>query len=64
MNGAELAKKMMQHNKALKVLYMSAYPDGVVFTKHNVNVEDAFFIGKPFAVEAFIVKVRKVLDSR
>ncbi len=64
MNGAELAKKMMQHNKALKVLYMSAYPDGEVFARHNVNVEDAFFIGKPFAVEAFIIKVRQVLDSR
>jgi CheY-like chemotaxis protein len=64
MNGAELAKKMQHGNRTLKVLYMSAYPDGVVFSKHNVNVEDAFFIGKPFAVEAFIVKVRQVLDSR
>jgi two-component system, cell cycle sensor histidine kinase and response regulator CckA len=64
MNGAELAKKMLQRNKSLKVLYMSAYPDGVVFSKHNVNVQDAYFIGKPFGVEAFVVKVRQVLDSR
>jgi len=64
LSGAELAKKVLKRRKGIKVLYTSAYPDGIIFSQHDVDVTSAFFIGKPFTIEEIAKKVRQVLDSR
>ncbi len=64
MNGAELATKVQKKTPQMKVLYMSAYPKADLFKQHHVNVEKAFFIGKPFSIEEIAAKLREVLGKR
>ena len=64
MSGAELAIKLHKRIPGIKVLFMSAYPKADVFKEHHVDVDQAFFIAKPFSVEEISVKVREVLDKR
>lgn len=64
LSGAELAKQVVKRRKGIKVLYTSAYPDGIIFSQHDVDVTSAYFIGKPFTIEEIAKKVRQVLDSR
>jgi len=63
LSGAELAKQVQKRRKEVRVLYTSAYPDGVIFEQHNVDLDHAYFIGKPYSIEAMAKKIRQVLDA-
>jgi signal transduction histidine kinase len=62
MSGPEVAEKLSGVRPAVKVLYMSGYPDHPVFSKGGVDTERCF-LQKPFTPNALAQKVREVLDS-
>ena len=62
MSGRELAARMGMIHPETKVLYMSGYTaDAVV--RHGVLNAGLAFLQKPFTANAFLCKVREVLDS-
>ena len=62
MGGPELAKRLVDGQPNIKVLYMSGYTDrGVVH--HGVLDPDASFLQKPVAMEVVVRRVREVLDA-
>ncbi len=62
MSGPEVAEKLLVVRPAMKVLYMSGYPDHPVFSQGKVKTDTAF-LQKPFAPNQLVQKVREVLDS-
>jgi PAS domain S-box-containing protein len=63
MSGFLLAKKLRGQYPHIRVLYMSGYTDQVLADRGDLKEDDPF-IRKPFGSEAFLSKVREVLDSR
>ena len=62
MGGPELAKRLVDIQPSIKVLYMSGYTDrGVVH--HGVLDPGASFLQKPVAMEVVARRVREVLDA-
>jgi signal transduction histidine kinase len=62
MGGPELAKRLVDVQPNIKVLYMSGYTDrGVVH--HGVLDPEASFLQKPVAMEVVARRVREVLDA-
>ncbi|MCB0168488.1 MAG: response regulator [Anaerolineae bacterium] len=61
MNGYELAKQLKQCYSALKVLYISGYPDDIL-DEHNVTTEGLALLEKPFSADTLARKVRELLD--
>ncbi|MGA7105353.1 MAG: ATP-binding protein [Candidatus Deferrimicrobiaceae bacterium] len=61
MGGQELAKQIGSMKPGMKVLYISGYSSNAI-TLHGVLKEGTFFLSKPFTREAFLRKVRTVLD--
>lgn len=61
MNGYELAKQLKQCYPALKVLYISGYPDDVL-DEHNISSERLALLEKPFSADTLARKVRELLD--
>jgi two-component system cell cycle sensor histidine kinase/response regulator CckA len=62
MGGPELARRLVDVQPNIKVLYMSGYTDrGVVH--HGVLDPDASFLQKPVAMEVVARRVREVLDA-
>ncbi|HKW58079.1 MAG TPA: ATP-binding protein [Candidatus Acidoferrum sp.] len=58
--GPELARRMREQRRGVKVLYVSGYLE---FNKGNSEfVEDGFFLQKPFSREALVRKVDEVLS--
>lgn len=62
MNGPDLAARLAEDRKNLKVLYMSGYSNHPV-VQESVLKSGASFIAKPFAPEALLQKVREVFDT-
>ena len=61
--GPELATRLAPLHPRLRVLYVSGYADDDVL-RHGVREGLTAFLQKPFSMEALVVKVREVLDSR
>jgi PAS domain S-box-containing protein len=62
MGGRELAARLAEARRGLRVLYVSGYNDEAV-ARHGVLDPGAGFIGKPFTPDAFAEKVRSILDG-
>jgi CheY-like chemotaxis protein len=62
MSGRELARRLIERDGSLRVIYMSGYTDDVI-AYHGELGRDADFLRKPFAPEALARKVRAVLDG-
>jgi PAS domain S-box-containing protein len=61
MSGGELVERLQQTHPTLRVLYISGYNDDAI-VRHGVSHANSAFLQKPFAYEAFVAKVRDVLD--
>jgi len=62
MNGRDLAKKLLELNPHLKILFMSGYTANVI-AHHGVLDEGVNFISKPFSVQDLATKVREALEK-
>jgi signal transduction histidine kinase len=62
MNGRELADRVKQSGRDLKVLFVSGYTDNVII-HHGVLDTEAAFLQKPLTPESLAHKVRAVLDA-
>lgn len=60
--GRALAETLRQSRPAIRVLYMSGYPDDEVL-RRGVQQERVAFLEKPFTQVALATKVREVLDA-
>ena len=61
MSGGELVERLLPAHPKLRVLYISGYNDDAI-VRHGVSHSDSAFLQKPFSYEAFVAKVRDVLD--
>jgi signal transduction histidine kinase/CheY-like chemotaxis protein len=61
MNGRQLADRLVAGRPALRVIYMSGYPEEVI-SQHGVLNPGTAFIEKPFYSAKLLEKVRAVLD--
>ncbi len=62
LNGRELARQAVPIRPSMKVLYVSGYPDETLVTA-GVARSKVPFLQKPFASDALLFSVRKVLDG-
>ena len=62
MSGRELANRLQERDRKVRVVFMSGYTDDVI-AYHGDLGPDATFVQKPFAPEAIARKVREVLDA-
>jgi CheY-like chemotaxis protein len=62
MGGRELVQQMHARGHAVRVLFMSGYTDDEVMRRGLLEPGCAF-LPKPFGLDAFIGKVREVLDA-
>jgi len=62
MNGRELYERIRAVCPAVRVVYMSGYPDEVIADR-GVLIEGVRFIQKPFSQEQLAGKVREALDQ-
>ncbi|HSC45844.1 MAG TPA: ATP-binding protein [Candidatus Acidoferrum sp.] len=61
-SGTDLAKRLAEKKRGLKVLFMSGYiGDAIVRT--GISEKDVAFLQKPFAPITLVKKVREVLDG-
>jgi len=63
MNGMLLYYQLQTFRPGIKVIYISGYTANVL-TVDDKNDEEINFIQKPFSIDDFILKIRKVLDSQ
>ncbi|HUK62071.1 MAG TPA: ATP-binding protein, partial [Dongiaceae bacterium] len=62
MDGGELVHHLTRARPGLRVLYISGYSDDAL-VRQGVSEADCAFLQKPFTCEAFVAKVREVLDA-
>ena len=62
MSGATLAEKLSTLRPAMKVLFMSGYPDDKI-VHHGVLAQGKVLLQKPFSRESLLNKVRELLNS-
>jgi len=62
MSGRELVQRISEVQPLIKVLFMSGYTNDAI-VNHGILEGGAWFIQKPFALEALARRVREVLDS-
>lgn len=63
LNGTELAEKAREQSPALKVLYMSGFPSGVIADKSGADL-DAPLISKPYSRQKLATALDELLASR
>lgn len=63
MNGQELADKIQEKIKSIKVIYCSGYTDNAVVT-NGVLDNNLNFLGKPYTVDSLARKIRLVIDAK
>jgi CheY-like chemotaxis protein len=61
-SGPELAKRVLEAQPEVKVLYMSGYP-GEFIARHGVSDAGRGYLQKPFSREQLVLKTREVLDD-
>ncbi|HWB87314.1 MAG TPA: ATP-binding protein [Bryobacteraceae bacterium] len=61
-SGKDLAQRLCNRRKELKVLYMSGYTDNAVLNS-GILSKDVAFLQKPFTPAALTQKIREVLDT-
>lgn len=61
MSGRELADRLKQSKPSLRVLFMSGYAANAI-VEHGVLEAGLDFIAKPFAIDAFGIKVDEILS--
>lgn len=61
MNGPELALRLQTLRPEMRVLFISAYDDGLLKQSFGLH-PTAAFLAKPFGVERLLQKVRSVLE--
>ena len=62
MTGRELAQRLLQRRRDVRVLYTSGYTDDAI-VHHGVIEQGVPFIQKPFTPVDLVCKVREVLDA-
>jgi CheY-like chemotaxis protein len=62
MNGLEVAKYLAADRPSIKILYMSGYPETVVFEQERLS-PGRYFLRKPFLAPTLARKVRQVLND-
>jgi CheY-like chemotaxis protein len=63
MSGLEVAKCLAVERPLIKVLYMSGYPETVVFADERMS-PGRYFLRKPFLAPTLARKVREALDDQ
>ncbi|HEY3219657.1 MAG TPA: response regulator [Gemmatimonadales bacterium] len=63
MNGRKLADSLMAARPAVRVLFMSGYPEGAIANRGMLE-HGVAYLAKPFTTEAITRKVREVLGTR
>jgi two-component system cell cycle sensor histidine kinase/response regulator CckA len=63
MSGREWVRQSKAIHLEMKVLYISEYTDNTI-VRHGVLESETAFFQKPFTIDAFLRKVREVLDSQ
>ena len=61
LNGPELARPLKYFYPEMKVLYMSGYPENVIFQSGMLD-HGRFFLHNSISVEGLVGKVREALD--
>jgi two-component system, cell cycle sensor histidine kinase and response regulator CckA len=62
MSGPALASRLAAIRPALKVMYMSGYPEDAIVRRDLLDPETVF-LPKPFTLETLVRKVRENLDT-
>jgi len=62
-SGRELASRLAEERKGIKVLYISGYTDDSIF-RHGVLEGGVAYLQKPFNLKAIALKIREVLDGQ
>jgi DNA-binding NtrC family response regulator len=62
MNGKQLQEQLATNQPAMKSLFMSGYTSEVI-AQHGDLEEGLNFLQKPFTIQSFLEKVRKILDA-
>jgi two-component system cell cycle sensor histidine kinase/response regulator CckA len=62
MSGLEVAKYLAADRPSIKILYMSGYPETVVFEQERLS-PGRYFLRKPFLAPTLARKVRQVLND-
>ncbi len=62
MSGSELAKKILEYHKDIKILYMSGYTDDAMI-RYGIRDKEVEFLQKPFSSKVLLEKVRKILNK-
>jgi two-component system, cell cycle sensor histidine kinase and response regulator CckA len=62
-NGAELARRLRVGNPALKVLYISGYAENDQPERHDIAIDGAAFLQKPFSADSLGRKIRQMLQG-
>jgi CheY-like chemotaxis protein len=63
MSGPDLVRQIEPFRKGMRVLFISGYTDEAI-VHHGIERSGAAFLQKPFMPDAFLRKVREVLDAR
>ena len=63
MNGRELADRLLERRRDMKVLYLSGYTD-TVLEPRGIHRDDRAFLSKPFTPQMLASKVRSVLNPK
>jgi len=63
LSGRELALRLKQHRKEMKVVFMSGYTDEAM-VRQGMLETGAVFLQKPFTPRQLLHKLRRALDSR
>jgi PAS domain S-box-containing protein len=63
MSGRDLAQRLTEERRAMRVLYTSGYPDTVGLTE-EVEEASVAYLSKPYTPEDLARKVREVLDDK
>jgi two-component system, cell cycle sensor histidine kinase and response regulator CckA len=62
-SGAELARRMRAAHPGLKVLYISGYAESEQPDRHELGVEGAAFLQKPFSADSLGRKIRQMFKN-